>query len=60
MPDKSIECSLSIRATGNKVALGVTNMFNQWKFKAKDYGFLKEFYKKLFHLLEEPIVVKKE
>jgi Domain of Unknown Function with PDB structure (DUF3857)/Transglutaminase-like superfamily len=59
MPNKSIECSRTISVTGNKMALQMTLMFNQWEFSAKDYGFLKEFYKKLFNLLEEPVVVKK-
>jgi hypothetical protein len=59
MPNKNIEYSRTINAAGNKVTLQMTLMFNQSTFGAKDYGLLKDFYKKLFNLLEEPIVVKK-
>lgn len=53
-------CQPTITATGKKLALQMTLLYNQSEFRAKDYGFLKDFYKKLFNLLEEPIVVKQQ
>ena len=60
MPGKTIEYNRTITGAGKKLSLKMTLLYNQSEFRAKDYGFLKDFYKKLFNLLEEPIVVKQQ
>lgn len=59
MPNKTIEYSRTVDASGKKLSLQTVLLFNQSDFRAKEYGFLKDFYKKLFNLLDEPIVVKR-
>jgi hypothetical protein len=59
LPDNRIDCKREVSINGNVIKLKMALVFNDASFAAKDYGLLKDFYKKLFNLLEEPIVVKK-
>lgn len=60
LPDNRIDCRREASMTGNVIKLKMALVFNDITFAAKDYGMLQDFYKKLFNLLEEPIVVKRQ
>lgn len=60
MPNNGITCRREVAVKGKTLTLKIILLFNQTTFGAKDYGFLKDFYKKLFNLLEEQVVVQKK
>ncbi|RYY28072.1 MAG: DUF3857 domain-containing protein [Chitinophagaceae bacterium] len=59
--DKSIVFTRNILhdAKTQKIVSRITLDLNQSEFSAEDYAALKEFYKKMFDLLNEPVVIKK-
>jgi hypothetical protein len=58
MPDKSIECNRTVVASEKGIRLQLVLQFTKPFIPAKQYAFLQDFYKKLFNLLEEPVVLK--
>jgi len=60
MPDTSIVFSRIMGANEEQLAMRTTLQFKKPFYKAEDYGYFREFYKKLFDLLNEQIVIKKK
>ncbi|HUZ57586.1 MAG TPA: DUF3857 domain-containing protein [Hanamia sp.] len=60
MPDTSIILTRLLQANSNSVEYRITLDFGKSYYQAKDYPLLQEFYKKLFSILNEQIVIKKK
>jgi hypothetical protein len=59
MPDTSIEYKRIMQAEGRTLSVRITLAFNRPYFKAEEYPAFWEYYKKLFDILNEQIVIKK-
>ena len=59
MPDKSIIMTRAMQLVGNKVNYAVTIEFAKPFYSVEDYPELQAFYKKMFELLNEQIVIRK-
>jgi hypothetical protein len=59
MPDTSVEYKRIMQADGNTLNVRITLNFNNPYVKAEDYPAFWQFYKKLFDILNEQIVIKK-
>lgn len=60
MPDSSIVLSRLLQADSNSIDFRITLNFLKPSYDAKDYPLFQEFYKKLFSVLNEQIVIKKK
>lgn len=60
LPDKSLTVTRVMAATGNVLNTRVTMEFKRPFYTPEEYPDLKEFYKKMFSLLDEQIVIKKK
>ena len=59
MPDKSIVLTRFIQANGNKLSYSISIEFIRPQYSTDEYPDLKEYYKQMFSMLNEPIVVKR-
>ena len=59
MPDTSVEYKRIMQADGNTLNVRITLNFNNPYVKTEDYPTFWQFYKKLFDILNEQIVIKK-
>jgi hypothetical protein len=59
MPDKSITMNRIMQANGNKVNYSVVIEFTEPFYSIADYPEFREFYKKMYEMLNEQIVIKK-
>jgi hypothetical protein len=62
MPDKSITIrrNMQLSPDGSKIVMRIWLEMNRSVFEAEDYPVLREFFKKLYAILEEPIVLKRK
>jgi len=62
MSDKSISVRRNIQLSpdGNKIIMRIWLEVNKSVFEAEDYPAVKEFFKKLYTILEEPVVLKRK
>lgn len=60
MPDSSIELTRIVQIDGNVIAFRFTLDFNVPVYTAEDYPLIKEFFKKMYAILDERIVLKKK
>jgi len=60
MPDTSIVLSRSMQSDSSSIDFTVTVDFLKPVYAVADYPFLKEFYKKMFDVLNEQVVIKKK
>lgn len=60
LADSSISVKRTMESTGNKVTFNLRIDYNRQQYFAQEYPDIKEFYKKMFSLLNEKIVVKKK
>ena len=51
---------MQLSAEGNKIVMRIWLEMNKSVFEAEDYPDLKEFFKKLYTILEEPVVLKRK
>lgn len=58
MPDKSMTMSRDLQITGNTIQVRVNVSIDKTDFGANEYPLVKAFYKQMFDLLNEPIVLK--
>ena len=58
MQDKSIVMSRMMQVAGNKISYAINIEFNQPIYSVESYPEFKEFYKAMFDLLNEQIVIK--
>jgi hypothetical protein len=60
MPDSSIAFSRLLQADSNSLDFRITLDFFKSTYDAREYPYLQEFYKKLYNILNEQIVIKKK
>lgn len=60
LPDGSLSITRMLAATGNMLSTRITIEFKRPFYGPQEYGDLKEFYKKMYSLLDEQIVIKKK
>lgn len=60
LPDASLSITRMMAAQGNVLSTRVTVEYKRPFYSPEEYGDLKEFYKKMYSLLEEQVVIKKK
>ena len=60
MPDTSIALTRQIEFKDNTLSVNITIQTNRSVFTADEYDYIREFYKKLANIINEPVVLKKE
>ena len=60
MPDTSIVITRMAQATNGRLTTRITLDFKKPYYSTEEYGGFKEFYKKLFDLLNEQFVIRKK
>lgn len=60
LPDNSLTVTRMLAAQGNMLSSRITLEFKRPAYGPQEYGDLKEFYKKMYTLLDEQIVIKKK
>ncbi|MBL7699157.1 MAG: DUF3857 and transglutaminase domain-containing protein [Chitinophagaceae bacterium] len=60
LPDNSLSITRMLGATGNILSTRIIIEFKRPVYGAQEYGDLKEFYKKMYSLLDEQVVIKKK
>ena len=59
MPDSSIVFTRIVEADNDRFSARITLQFNKPVFSIEEYDNFREFYKKLFDLLNEQVVIKR-
>jgi hypothetical protein len=60
LEDKSLSVTRILQATGNMLSTRITLEYKRPVYNPEEYADLKEFYKKMYSLLDEQVVIKKK
>jgi len=60
MPDSSIELTRMVQKENNTISFRLTLDFNAPAYDAESYPLIKEFFKKMYAILDERIALKKK